>query len=126
MGDGWISYVVTPEQYRKGLETIDKEAALAGRNFEQFGTAHLLFSWIDDDYERALDAATEHLSMRYAMDFRSPARRYAALGAPADVAAKISEFREAGIRHFVLDMTGPFAERNAQLKRFAAEVRPLL
>jgi alkanesulfonate monooxygenase SsuD/methylene tetrahydromethanopterin reductase-like flavin-dependent oxidoreductase (luciferase family) len=64
--------------------------------------------------------------MRYAMDFRSPARRYAALGSPADVAAKIAEFREAGIRHFVLDMTGPVEERDAQLERFAAEVRPLL
>jgi len=126
MADGWISYVVTPEQFRKGLETIEEAAEQAGRKIEKFGTGHLLFAWIDDDYDKALDAATEHLSMRYAMDFRSAAQRYAALGSPADVAAKISEFRDAGIRHFVLDMTGPFQERDAQLERFAAEVRPLL
>ena len=126
MADGWISYVVTPEKYRQGLETIAGAAEQAGRTIDRFGTAHLLFAWIDDDYDRALDAATEHLSMRYAMDFRSAARRYAALGSPADVAAKIAEFRDAGLRHIILDMTGPFEERDAQLARFAAEVRPLL
>jgi len=126
MADGWISYVVTPDKYRQGLETIASAAEEAGRTIERFGTGHLLFAWIDDDYDRALDAATEHLSMRYAMDFRSAARRYAALGSPADVAAKIAEFRSAGLRHVILDMTGPFEERDAQLARFAAEVRPLL
>ncbi len=126
MADGWMSYVVAPDRYRQGLETIAAAAEEAGRTIEQLGTAHLLFAWIDDDYERALDAATEHLSMRYAMDFRKPAQRYAALGSPAEVAAKIAEFRDAGVRHFVLDMTGPFEERDAQLERFASEVRPLL
>lgn len=126
LADGWVSYVVTPDQYREGLETIASSAEQAGRRIEQFGTGHLLFAWIDDDYECALDAATKHLSMRYAMDFRNAAKRYAALGSPADVAAKIAEFRDAGVRHIILDMTGPFEERDAQLARFAAEVRPLL
>ena len=126
LADGWISYVVTPERYRQGLETIARSADQQGRRLERLGTGHLLFAWIDDDYERALDAASEHLSMRYAMDFRSAAQRYAALGPPADVAARIAEFRDAGVRHFVLDMTGPYQERDEQLQRFAREVRPLL
>lgn len=126
LADGWISYVVTPDRYRQGLETIARSAEHHGRRLERLGTGHLLFAWIDDYYERALDAATEHLSMRYAMDFRSAAQRYAAVGSPADVAARIAEFRDAGVRHFVLDMTGPYQERDEQLERFAREVRPLL
>jgi probable F420-dependent oxidoreductase len=126
MADGWISYVVTPERYRKGLETVAREAQAAGRTLERFGTGHLLFTWIDSSYERALDAATEHLSMRYAMDFRSAAERYAALGRPEDVAAKIEAFRKAGLRHVVLDLVGPFGDRDAQLERFAKDVKPLL
>jgi len=126
MGDGWMSYVVAPDRFAHGLEMIAAEAERVGRRFQSFGTSHLLFAWIDDDYEKALDAATEHLSARYAMDFRKAARRYAALGPPAEVAAKIGEFRDAGVRHFVLDMTGPYQQRDAQLARFAAEVRPLL
>jgi probable F420-dependent oxidoreductase len=126
LADGWISYVVTPERFAAGLETIAKAAAAAGRRLSHFGTGHLLFARIDDDPEAALDSAAEHLSQRYAMDFREPARRYAALGRPADVAARIDDFRRAGVRHVILDMVGPGHDREEQLERFAREVRPLL
>jgi len=126
MGDGWISYVVTPQRYREGLEAIAKEAQAASRSLTRFGSAHLLFMRLDDRFEDALESATAHLSHRYAMDFREPARRYAVLGKPADVAARVHAFREAGVRHMILDLVGPFEERDAQLERFAREVRPLL
>lgn len=126
LADGWISYVVTPEGYREGLERIARAAEAAARPLERFGTGHLLFVRIDDDRETALDAASEHLSKRYAMDFRRAADRYAALGRPADVAERIHAFREAGLRHVVLDLVGPAEDRDAQLERFAVEVRPLL
>ena len=65
----------------------------------RFGTGHLLFTRIDDSYEQALDAATETLSVRYAMDFRRAAQRYCALGRPEQVAERIREFHAAGVRH---------------------------
>ncbi len=126
MGDGWLSYVVTPEMFREGLAAIARASELAGRKLQSFGTGHLLFTRIDDSYERALDSATAHLSQRYAMDFRKPAARYAALGRPAEVAAKIAAFHAAGVRHVLLDLVGPAQERDLQLERFAREVRPLL
>ncbi len=126
MGDGWVSYVVTPERYREGLETIAQEAARSRRKIARFGTGHLLFTRIDDSFEASLDIAAAHLSRRYAMDFREPARRYAALGAPHDVADRIAAFRDAGVRHVILDLVGPFEDRSAQLERFAREVAPLL
>jgi alkanesulfonate monooxygenase SsuD/methylene tetrahydromethanopterin reductase-like flavin-dependent oxidoreductase (luciferase family) len=126
MGDGWISYVVTPERYSQGLEQIAKAAEGAKRRIERFGTSHLLFTRIDDDRDAALDAATAHLSQRYAMDFREPAKRYTAFGRPADVAERIDAFRAAGVRHLILDMVGPGDDRDQQLERFSREVRPLL
>ncbi len=126
MADGWISYVVTPDAYRRGLETIAGGAAVAGRKIASVGTGHLLFTRIDDDPGRALEIASDHLSQRYAMDFRRAAERYAALGRPEEVAARIAEFWQAGVRHIVLDLVGPPADRDAQLERFAAEVKPLL
>ncbi|MAE93842.1 MAG: LLM class F420-dependent oxidoreductase [Deltaproteobacteria bacterium] len=126
MGDGWVSYVVTPDQYREGLESIARAAEEAGRVPERFGTAHLLFTYVDDDPERALDVATEHLSQRYAMDFRRAAQRYGALGPPEAVAEKIHAFREAGLRHVILDSVGPPGDRVEQIERFAKDVRPLL
>jgi alkanesulfonate monooxygenase SsuD/methylene tetrahydromethanopterin reductase-like flavin-dependent oxidoreductase (luciferase family) len=60
------------------------------------------------------------------MDFRSAAKRYAAVGPPAAIAERIHAFREAGVRHFILDCTGPAEDRDTQLQRFAEEVRPML
>jgi probable F420-dependent oxidoreductase len=127
MTDGWMSYVVTPDMYRQGLEKIATAASEAARTFDRgFGTAHLLFTRIDDTYEKALDAATISLSQRYAMDFRKAAQRYGALGTPQDVVETIFKFQQAGVRHVILDFVGPYEERDQQIERFAAEVMPLL
>jgi probable F420-dependent oxidoreductase len=126
LADGWISYVVTPEQYRAALAKIEAAADQAGREVSHFGTGHLLFARLDDSYERALDTATETLSRRYAMDFRRAAERYAALGTPEQVAARIRQFHAAGARHIVLDLVGPYEERPQQIEAFARNVIPLL
>ncbi|TMK14053.1 MAG: TIGR03619 family F420-dependent LLM class oxidoreductase [Alphaproteobacteria bacterium] len=126
LADGWISYVVTPETYRAGLEKIAAAAESAGRKIEHFGTGHLLFARLDETYDKALDAAAATLSNRYAMDFRRAAERYAALGRPEQVAARIRAFHEAGVRHLVLDLVGPYEERPQQIDGFARDVLPLL
>ena len=125
--DGWMSYVITPEMFRDGLATIAAAAAAAGRVFDRgFGTAHLLFTRIDDTYEKALDAATASLSQRYGMDFRKAAQRYCALGPPRQVAETIMRFHDAGARHVIVDFVGPYEERDRQIENFAAEALPLL
>jgi alkanesulfonate monooxygenase SsuD/methylene tetrahydromethanopterin reductase-like flavin-dependent oxidoreductase (luciferase family) len=122
-----MSYVVTPEMFRQGLEKIASAAAEAGRIFDRgFGTAHLLFTCLDDTYERALDKATASLSQRYGMDFRKAAQRYCALGPPDRVVETIQRFHDAGARHVILDFVGPYEERDRQIERFAAEALPLL
>jgi alkanesulfonate monooxygenase SsuD/methylene tetrahydromethanopterin reductase-like flavin-dependent oxidoreductase (luciferase family) len=60
------------------------------------------------------------------MDFREPARRYAAMGKPAEVAAKIDEFVKAGIRDVNVDIISAPTDRAAQHEQFAKEVIPLL
>jgi alkanesulfonate monooxygenase SsuD/methylene tetrahydromethanopterin reductase-like flavin-dependent oxidoreductase (luciferase family) len=112
--------------YRAGLEKIEAAMQEAGRSMKQFATGHLLFTRIDDSYDKALDAATKTLSVRYAMDFRRPAQRYCALGTPAQVAERIREFHTAGVRHVMLDLLGPYEQRDEQIARFAAEALPLL
>lgn len=124
--DGYISYVVTPEMYSESLVKISEAAAQAKRKIDRYGTGHLLFARLDDSYEAAHDAATETLSIRYNMDFRRAAARYAALGTPEQVAERIRDFHAAGVRHAVLDLLGPYEQRTAQIERFAAEVMPLL
>jgi probable F420-dependent oxidoreductase len=126
LADGWLSYVVTPEMYRASLEKIADTAREAGRKLPHFGSGHLLFTRIDESYEKALEAATETLSVRYAMDFRRAAQRYCALGRPDQVAARIRDFHAAGVRHVMLDLLGPYEQRHDQIRQFAAEAMPLL
>jgi probable F420-dependent oxidoreductase len=126
LGDGYLSYVVSPEMYRAALETIGQAAQQAGRTSIAFGTGHLLFTRLDRSYEEALDRATETLSVRYAMDFRKAAERYCALGTPAMVAERIREFHAVGVRHVVLDMLGPYDQKAEQIEWFAKEALPLL
>ncbi len=124
--DGWIAYVVTPEMFAAALEKVSAAVEESGRKLTRFGTGHLLFARVDDTYEKALDAATVTLSTRYAMDFRKAAQRYAALGPAGEVAAKIREFHQAGVRELLIDLVGPYEERNVLIERFAAEVLPLI
>ena len=126
LADGWMSYVVDPERYRRSLETIAAAAADAGRTLDSFGTSHLLFVRLDKDRESALAFAAEFLSVRYAMDFSRAAERYCALGTAAEVADAIRAFHTAGMRHLVLNMLAPESEKAAHLQRFADEVMPLL
>ena len=126
LADGWISYVVTADTYRAGLEKIAAFAAQAGRRPTRFGTSHLLFVRFGKTREEALEEAAKHLSIRYAMDFRKPAERYCALGRPEDVAEAVRKFHDAGVRRLVLDMIGRPEERPGQFERFAEEVKPLL
>jgi probable F420-dependent oxidoreductase len=124
LGDGWLAYVVTPDMYRAALEKI--AAAAAGRALASFGSGHLLFTRLGRTYEEALDAATLTLSRRYAMDFRRAAERYAALGPPEQVAQSIRAFHAAGVRHVLLDLVGPYEERDDQIRWVARDVLPLL
>jgi alkanesulfonate monooxygenase SsuD/methylene tetrahydromethanopterin reductase-like flavin-dependent oxidoreductase (luciferase family) len=126
LGDGYLSYVVTPEMYAAALGTISAASEQARRGPVTFGTGHLLFARIDHTYETALDRATETLSVRYAMDFRKAAERYCALGPPQMIADKIRAFYQAGVRHIVLDLLGPYEEKAEQIAWFARDVRPLL
>jgi probable F420-dependent oxidoreductase len=126
IGDGYVSYVMTPAMYRGALETIRAAAGAIGRRLDGFGTGHLLFVRLDATYEAALEAATATLSARYAMDFRKAAARYCALGPAQDVAERIRAFHAAGVRHIILDLLGPAQERQQQIDRFAADVMPLL
>jgi alkanesulfonate monooxygenase SsuD/methylene tetrahydromethanopterin reductase-like flavin-dependent oxidoreductase (luciferase family) len=60
------------------------------------------------------------------MDFRRAAERYAALGTAEEVAQRIRDFWDAGARHVVIDLVGPYEERPRQIENFARDVLPLL
>ena len=126
MADGYLSYVVTPTMFRKALLKIQEAGEEIGRKFKLFGSGHLLFCCMDQTYEKAWNKATELLSERYAMDFRKAAERYCAMGTAQDIAEKILEYHDSGVRHFVFDFLGEQHQRITSIEQFAGEVIPLL
>jgi alkanesulfonate monooxygenase SsuD/methylene tetrahydromethanopterin reductase-like flavin-dependent oxidoreductase (luciferase family) len=125
-GDGWMPYVVTPKRFADGLDFIGKEAERASRKIMEFGTCIQIFCRLDESVEAAHAVAAKFLSKRYATDMTDAAKRYGALGRPADVAAKISEYIKAGARDIGIDAITHPSERAAQLEQFGKEVIPLL
>jgi probable F420-dependent oxidoreductase len=127
VGDGWISYVVTPDRFRASLEKIQGFAAEAGRPIDPeagFATAHLAFTVVDDDWERARAASAAVLTRQYDQPFDELVKRYGVLGPPAQCAETLAGFVEAGVRTFVVGFTVPSERMEEQLERFAAEVIP--
>ncbi len=126
LADGWLSYAVTPDQYRAALQTISAAAEEAERDLSHFATGHLLFIRLAKDYQSALQYVTEKLSARYAMDFSAPAKRYCALGTAQEVAESIRQFHAAGMRHLVIDFIAERSDQIEQIDKFGADVIPLL
>jgi probable F420-dependent oxidoreductase len=127
LGDGWVSYVVTPERYRRSLERIEAFAAEAGRRLEigrGFEPAHLAFIVIDDDREHAREAATRYLTRQYNQPFDDLVTKYCVLGPPAQCTDTLARFVEAGVRTCVLGFVAGAERARQQIERFAAEVLP--
>ena len=126
LGDGYASYVLTPEGIRAAAETIRREADMAGRDLKNFEFGHLFFITVRPTYEQALDQSTEILSARYRQDFAEASRKYNVLGPPAECAEQLRRFVDAGVRNIILSPCVPHAERAEQFDILAREVIPLL
>ncbi|MBI4012749.1 MAG: LLM class flavin-dependent oxidoreductase [Candidatus Rokubacteria bacterium] len=126
-GDGWVAYLIAPERYRASLEKLHAFAAEAGRPLpigQGFEPAHLAFTVIDDDWDRAHAAAARYLSRQYNQPFDDLARKYCVLGPPARCLETLERFVEAGVRTFVIGLAAGADRAAEQIERFAADVLP--
>jgi probable F420-dependent oxidoreductase len=123
-GDGWISYVVQAERYKRSVAKIEAAATMAGRSLEGFVRAHLTFISVGRDYESAERVWVERLSRRYAQDFGPLAKKYGIIGTPEQCAEQLERFIEAGCSYFVLDAICDPADEAQQIERFAADIFP--
>jgi probable F420-dependent oxidoreductase len=122
LGDGWMSYVVTPDRYRQSLEKIRAAAAESGRPLDGFVAAHLVFIAIGKDYEQAKATWVQRLSKRYNQDFAPLADRYGIIGTPAQCIEQMERFVEAGCRYCILDPICDPPDKQGQLETMAGEI----
>src|SRR5262249_34200489 len=126
LGDGWVAYLVTPERFRTSMEKIEAFACESGRALvpEAFEAAHVLFTVLDDDWERARAQAAHRLSRQYNQPFDDLARKYCLLGPPAACLEQLDRFVATGARTFVIYFTVPPERILEQLERFGTDVLP--
>ena len=125
-GDGWVSYVVTPERYAQSVAKIRAAAEAARRSLDGFVTAHLTFITLGRDYETARAQWVKRLSARYAQDFAPLAAKYGVIGTAAQCLEQLERFRVAGCAYFLLNPICDVPQERDQLEQIAAEILPKL
>lgn len=125
LGDGWMPYLVSADAYRRSVEVIGKEADATGRDLSRFEWAMYVYCSIRPDRDRARSDVAGFLGAAYGDKPASMLDRIAPSGTPEEMADRLQEYVEAGVRHFVIS---PAAHRDTlEVVRLAAqEVLPLL
>lgn len=101
VGDGWMPYMYTPDQYRRSVEQIRAIAAANDRDLGGFGW----FLWstvhIRDDADQARSEAADYLQQATGQPMGAFIDKVALVGAVDDVVARLTQFIDAGARHLI-------------------------
>lgn len=102
LGDGWMPYLMSPSAYARSVETIRTEASAVGRDLEGFEWMMYLYCSVRRDAERAREDVVTFLGSAYGDKPESMVDRIAPAGTPEQVAERLQEYVDAGVRHFII------------------------
>lgn len=126
IGDGWMPYLVTPEQLADGIAQIREIAAATQRGDWSGRTAMLSFITVDRDGRRARREAAERVGRIYRQDFSRLGGRYLIAGTPSECVGRLREYRDAGVDVTLFRITCGRREAERMLATIADEVVPEL
>jgi alkanesulfonate monooxygenase SsuD/methylene tetrahydromethanopterin reductase-like flavin-dependent oxidoreductase (luciferase family) len=118
LGDGWMPYLMSPNAYARSVETIQAEAAAAGRDLAGFEWMMYLYCSIRRDGDRARDDVAKFLGRSYGVK-PGMLEHVAPAGTPEEVAARVQLYVDAGVRHFIISPAAP--EETLEVVTLAAE-----
>ncbi len=101
-GDGWMPYLVSPSAYARSVTAIRQEAATIGRDLTGFEWTMYLYCSIRRDGDRARAEVADFLGGAYGGKPGDMLLRIAPAGTPDEVAVRLQEYVDAGVRHFVI------------------------
>jgi len=105
LGDGWMPYMYSPRRYAESVARIREEAAAAGRDLTGFGWTLFSFLSVRTDGDEARREAAQMMGGTYRQDFDQMVRSVALAGTPDEVAGRMREYVQAGVRHFIFAPT---------------------
>lgn len=125
LGDGWMPYLISPSAYARSVATICGEAEAAGRDLSGFEWMMYLYCSVRRDADRARGDVAAFIGRGYGGRPAGMLDRIAPAGTPEQVAARLQEYVDAGVRHFIISPAA--AEDTLEVVTLAArEVLPLL
>jgi probable F420-dependent oxidoreductase len=123
LGDGWMPYLYSPRAYAESVQRIREVAAEDGRDLAGFEWMLFLFTNVGDDADAAREEVAGFLGGTYSQDFRQFVDRVAAAGTVDQVAARVQEYVDAGVRHIIF-AAGSTSDRLGMMRRIMTEVAP--
>ena len=100
IGDGWIPYHLTPQEYAEKWSRIQGMAEEAGRSPNEIEPAYFIDTCIGLDEEQTLKKARIYVEAGHEKPFEI-IKRHGAYGSPESVINQIEKFIDAGVKHFV-------------------------
>jgi len=104
LADGWMPLFLSVDQYADAVERLGKEADAVGRPAGAVTPSMVLFVSLDDDRDRGTAKGTAWMGSLYGLPPKAFDRHLVA-GTPAEVAARVAEYRAAGAEHVAVYVT---------------------
>jgi alkanesulfonate monooxygenase SsuD/methylene tetrahydromethanopterin reductase-like flavin-dependent oxidoreductase (luciferase family) len=102
LGDGWMPYLLSPDAYARSVRAIKDEARAAGQDLNGFEWMLYLYCSVRRDGARARADVAGFLGRAYGGKPAAMLDRIAPAGTPAEVAARLQDYVDAGARHIVI------------------------
>jgi probable F420-dependent oxidoreductase len=118
-GNAWYPYMYSPRRYRESVARVTELAAEMGRDLTNFDWGISLHTCVHPSSEEAMRLGTEWISARYHIpeDPKGLFRGAALVGSPQEIAARVQEYLDAGVRYFNFLCACPadYVPRNLEL-----------
>lgn len=101
IGNGWIPYHLTPQEYEEKWSKIGEMAEKAGRKLKEIEPAYFMDTCIGLDEKQTMEKAKLYVEAGHEGDFEK-IKCHGAYGSPETVVNQIEKFMDAGVKHFVL------------------------
>lgn len=125
-GNGWLPYLVTPEQVHSGLASARAVALDAGRSGGDVAGGVFCWSTVDADGGWARRTGVEVVSGIYQQDLSVRADHYLEGGTPDKVASRLREYADAGAETVVFAPACSSVDLERVVDTFANHVLPEL
>ncbi len=121
-GDGWLPYLVTPEQLHAGLVTARDAAVECGRVAEDVRGGVFCWAAVDIDGRWARRTVLDVVSGIYQQDLSARADSYLVAGTPTEVTSRLREHAGAGAETVVFAPACQSVDLERVVDTFATQV----